>query len=70
MATIKKKKFKGLDWCKKHKKYYHWYYKCEECKKENKSKDMKSIEQILKEMEKDNLIPKTLNDKTDSVDDN
>ena len=53
-----RKKFKNLDHCEKHNQYYHWSYGCSHCKKE-KAKNMKSIDEVMKKMEDDGLIPQT-----------
>ena len=56
------KKFKNLDWCEAHNDYYHWKYGCNLCKR-SKANNTKPIDQVLKEMEQEGLIPKTDNEK-------
>ena len=50
------KKFKNLDYCEKHKKHYHWYYGCGDCKRERNKP--KKLDEVLKKMEEEGLIPK------------
>ena len=45
-------KFKGLEWCDKHKKRFHWYYGCKECKA-TKVKGKKPLDAALEKIEKD-----------------
>jgi len=62
-----KKKFNNLNWCEKHRKYYHWYYKCSDCKREKKPV-MKRINQVIKEMQDCGELPGSNDDKNNNTD--
>jgi len=64
-----KKTFKGFPVCEKHGITYRWEDRCcKICKKEKKP--MKKLDEVLKQMEDDGLIPKVKNDDKKGVNNN
>jgi len=59
--------FKGFNICDKHGNTYHWRDGCKKCQKE---RPMKKLDEVLKQMQEDGLIPKVDGDGKNNNDNN
>ena len=55
---MSEKKFKELDHCEKHDRYYHWKAGCVYCKRDREPKRIKKLDKVIAEMQESGMLPK------------